>query len=201
MWKYLIDAFSGPGLEFMYAITAVGAFALAVALERVFWLFVRWRPDVPAVVAAVDMGDGAAAVQAAGDTPLGDVVKAGVAEKDAELAWEAMSAASVEAEEAVRARVGYLGTVGNLSTMLGLLGTVYGLMIAFASLSDTGGGERAVRLSEGISTAMSTTALGLLVGIPALAAHAALDSRARALLASIEMVAGRIALKARRSAS
>ncbi len=198
MWKYLIDAFSGPGREFMYAITAVGAFALAVGLERAFWLFLRWRADAPAVLSAVDRGDREAALKAAGDTPLGDVVKAGIAETNPELAWEAMGAAAVESEEALRARVGYLATVGNLSTMLGLLGTVYGLMIAFASLSETGGGERAVRLSEGISTAMSTTALGLLVGIPALAAHAVLDARVRSLLASIEVVAGRIALRARR---
>jgi biopolymer transport protein ExbB len=81
--------------------------------------------------------------------------------------------------------------------MLGLLGTVYGLILAFSALGDTSAGERAVRLSEGISTAMATTAYGLMVGIPALAAHAWLDGRARELTAQLEAVAGRIALSKR----
>ncbi|MDP7111438.1 MAG: MotA/TolQ/ExbB proton channel family protein [Myxococcota bacterium] len=54
-----------------------------------------------------------------------------------------------------------------------------------------------MRLSEGISTAMATTAYGLLVGIPSLAAHAWLDARARRLLAAIEATAGRLASRLR----
>jgi biopolymer transport protein ExbB len=108
-----------------------------------------------------------------------------------------MGAAMAEAEERVGARVPYLAAIGNIATMLGLLGTVYGLIIAFSALGDTGAGERAVRLSEGISTAMATTAYGLLVGIPSLAAHAWLDARARRLLAAIEATAGRLASRLR----
>jgi biopolymer transport protein ExbB/TolQ len=199
MWTYLIDAFSGPGGAFMYAITAIGALAVAIACERGFWLYLRWRVDIAPVLVSIDTGDRAAAQAAVGEGPLADVVRAGLAETDVELAWEAMSAASVEAEELVRARVGYLVSVGNLSTMLGLLGTVYGLMIAFSSLGDVSGGERALRLSEGISTAMSTTALGLLVGIFSLGCHAAFEARVRALLAEMDTAAGRIALRARRA--
>lgn len=199
MWTYILAAFQGPGAPFLYLITAVGAFALAIVVERVFWLHLRWRPSASAVLRAIDAGDVELARRAAGDTPLGDVVKAGLSEGSVEAAWEAMSAASVEAEESVRARIGYLATIGNLSTMLGLLGTVYGLMIAFGSLGDTSGGARTVRLSEGISAAMAVTALGLVVGIFSLAAHAALDVRARQLLAMLEVCAGRIALRARKS--
>lgn len=181
----------------MYAITAAGALAVAIVLERTFWLLYRWRLDPAAIVQALDRGDVAAAEQAAKDTPVGDVMRAGLAQAGPDACWEAMSAAAVEADVAVRARIPYLATVANLATMLGLLGTVYGLMLAFASLGDAVGGERAARLAEGISTAMSTTALGLVVGIFALACHAVLDARARQLLATLEVVAGRIALRSR----
>jgi biopolymer transport protein ExbB/TolQ len=183
----------------MYAIAAAGAYALAVALERAYWLMVRWRVDVDAVFVAIDGGSVDAAKGAAGDTPLGDVVRAGIDETDPELAWEAMGAAAIGAHAAIRARVGSLATVGNISTMLGLLGTVYGLIIAFSGLSDTSGGERAASLSEGISTAMSTTGAGLAVGIFALVLHSMLDARSRGQLESIERAASRIAVRIRRS--
>ncbi len=108
-----------------------------------------------------------------------------------------MGAAFAEAEERLQGRIGYLGAIGNIATMLGLLGTVYGLILAFGALGDTSAGERAVQLSEGISTAMATTAYGLLVGIPALAAHAWLQTRAQQLLAGIEAGAGRLAASLR----
>jgi biopolymer transport protein ExbB len=181
----------------MYAIAAVGALALAIALERTFWLYLRWRADVTSVLQALQGGDAKGASAAAGDTPLGDVLAAGLAESDVECAWEAMGAAAVESEGALSARVAYLATIGNVSTMLGLLGTVYGLILAFASLGDTASGERASSLSEGISTAMSTTAFGLVVGITALVLHAVLDARARGMVGDIEQVAGRVALAKR----
>ena len=198
MVTYLIDAFAGPGAPFMYAIVAVGALALAIALERSWWLLLRWKPDAAPVVAAIEAGEDERAVQAAGDGPLGAVTTAGLAEEDPEVAWEAMGAAAVEAEAALRARVSHLAAVGNIAVMLGLLGTVYGLILAFTALGDTSAGARAVRLSEGISTAMSTTAAGLLTGIFALAAHALLDARVRSHITALESAAGRIALRARR---
>ena len=83
--------------------------------------------------------------------------------------------------------------------MIGLFGTVYGLILAFGSMGDVAAAERAARLSEGSSTAMASTAFGLLVAIPALAAHAALDAWARDQLADIERAATRLALSLRKS--
>ncbi len=197
MIDYLLDAFTGPGGPFMWILTAVLALAVAVLVERCWTLFAAWRWDVPAVKAALSGGDDDGAVRAAGRGPLADVLRAGLEAPGPEAAWDAMGAAMAEAEERVGARVPYLAAIGNIATMLGLLGTVYGLIIAFSALGDTGAGERAVRLSEGISTAMATTAYGLLVGIPSLAAHAWLDARARRLRAAIEATAGRLASRLR----
>ncbi len=197
MIPYLLDAFTGPGAAFMWTITAVLAFGIAVLLERCWVLLIRNRPDLDAVRSALARGERDAAVSAAGETQLARVLRAGAEAGRADAAWDAMGAAAVEAEEDLHGRVTYLATIGNVATMLGLLGTVYGLILAFSALGDTSAGERAVRLSEGISTAMATTAYGLLVGIPALAAHAWLDNRARAAMAVIEASAGQLAAKLR----
>ncbi len=195
---YLLDAFAGPGAPFMWILTAVLALSVTVLVERVWSLWLTWRWDPAAVRAALARGADDEALHAAGRGPLGDVLRAGLEADGPDAAWDAMGAAMAEAEERVGARVPYLAAIGNVATMLGLLGTVYGLIIAFSALGDTGAGERAVRLSEGISTAMATTAYGLLVGIPSLAAHAWLDARARHLLAAIEATAGRLAARLRR---
>lgn len=192
MIPYLLEAFTGPGAAFMWTITAVAAFGLAVLVERCWSLLGRNRVDGAAVQQALVAGEPERAAQLAGRSQLATVLRAGLEADQPEAAWDRMGAAAIEAEEALQGRVGYLATIGNVATMLGLLGTVYGLILAFGALGDTSAGERAVRLSEGISTAMATTAYGLLVGIPALAAHAWLEARARAAMAVIEASAGRL---------
>lgn len=201
MLDYLLEAFEGPGSGFMYAITALLAFAVAVGLERAFLLLISWRIDQAAIAGALAGDDPQAAGGIAPGTPAGDVVTAGLAESDPDAAWDAMGAAAAAAEARLNQRVDYVGTVANMATMLGLLGTVYGLMLAFSGLGDASAGQRAVRLSEGISTAMATTAFGLLVGIPALGLHAWLASLVRARLAQVEVLAGQVVLAIRRSAS
>ncbi len=195
-----MQAFRGPGAPFMYAVTALLAFSMAILLERSLVLL-RARPDAARVGAALDAGQPQAAAEAAGATPLGAVLRAGAAEPDVALAWEAMSAAAAGAEGALRRRVDGLATVSNLATMLGLLGTVYGLILAFSALGDAAAGERAARLSEGISTAMATTAYGLAVAIPSLALHAWLSGVVEARISEIEVCAGRLALALRRGRS
>jgi biopolymer transport protein ExbB len=198
---YLLDAFSGPGAAFMYAITALLALALAITVERSWLLWFRWRVDSNAVVALIAQGQLSPAATAASGTPLGEVLAAGAGERQHDLAWDAMSTAGLRAEGHIRRRIDALATVSNLATMLGLLGTVYGLILAFSGLGDTASAERAARLSEGISTAMATTAYGLLVGIPALGLHAWLDARARLLLEDIEVAAGHLTLSLKRASS
>ncbi len=192
MLQAIIASFSQPGSGFMWAITAALALGLAVGLDRVWYLYLRLRVDESAVLGALLKGDLAAAKAAAGDHPVGLLLKAGSEAPNAEGAWDAMSAESTLIEQAVRNRVSWLATVGNLSTMLGLLGTVYGLIFAFQGLGDASAAERSVRLSQGIATAMTTTALGLMVAIPALALHTLVEGRAGAILAFCEAAAARL---------
>ena len=199
MLGYLIDAFSGPAGAFMYALLAVLAFAIAVVIERSL-CFYRDRIDPEELLKRLETAVGAGQLPTLGGTPAEQVLQEGIRWTDPELAWEAMSGAAVAAEQRIRRRVGYLATVASIATMLGLFGTVYGLILAFGALGDVAAAERAARLSEGSSTAMATTAFGLLVAIPALAAHAVLESAVRDQLATIERVSSRLVLllKARR---
>ena len=194
---YLLNAFDGDGATFMWALTAILAFGLAVLIERIWTTRTRLQADAEAVHAALDAGDSDVAQHAPDGSPMHALIQAGQGAASADAAWDAMGAVVARSEPQIHRHIPYLATIGNLATMLGLLGTVYGLILAFSALGDTSAGERAVRLSEGISTAMATTAYGLMVGIPALAAHAWLDGRARELTAQLEAVAGRIALSKR----
>jgi biopolymer transport protein ExbB len=196
--EYLLNAFDGEGAFFMWAITAVLAFGIAVVIERIWTTRTRLNADVEAVHRALDSGDlTALATSARQGTPMHALIGAAHAASDVDAAWDAMGAVVARAEPEIHKNIPYLATIGNLATMIGLLGTVYGLILAFSALGDTSAGERAMQLSEGISTAMATTAYGLLVGIPALAVHTWLDSRAQNIASQLEAVAGRLALAKR----
>jgi biopolymer transport protein ExbB/TolQ len=181
----------------MWTITATLALALAIFVER-SWLLLRLRRcDRAAVRAALGRKDLDAALAAAGEGPVGEVLRAGREAQGAEAAWDAMSAASLRVEARLQARTPYLGTIGNVATMIGLLGNVLGIIIAFSSLGEASAEARAVHLSQGIATAMATTAYGLMVAIPALCAHAWLEQQARAYMAEVEALAGELCSRLR----
>lgn len=77
--------------------------------------------------------------------------------------------------------VEYLNVVGNIAPMIGLFGTVYGMIVAFQTLVAAGGNAEPAELAAGISTALVTTFWGLVVAIPALAAYALIRNRIDAL--------------------
>ena len=97
----------------------------------------------------------------------------------------------MEVLPAIEKRTHYLATFSNMSTLLGLLGTVVGLIGAFAALGEADPTEKADLLSQGISEAMNCTAFGLMVAIPALILHAYLQSRTTELVDGLEGVAAK----------
>ncbi len=197
----LVSAFSGPGAGFMYAITAVLALALAVGFERSWLYWLAWRADSAAVLGRLHEGDLAGAAAKAGNHPGARLIQAGLSASSADAAWDAMGSVAALVDEEIRRRTAWLATAGNIATMLGLLGTIYGLILAFQGLADASTVERSVRISEGIATAMTTTAWGLIVGIPSLAVHALLDGKANRELAWCEAAAGLVAVARRGDAA
>jgi biopolymer transport protein ExbB len=116
---------------------------------------------------------------------LSFVIQAGLSE--VEGGWDAVEKASEDAlaEQAARLtrKVEYLSVLANIGPMLGLLGTVTGLIMAFKQVADTQGTARPAELAEGIYSALVTTVAGLIIAIPCLGVLAVLRNRLDELVA------------------
>ncbi|MDY7109621.1 MAG: MotA/TolQ/ExbB proton channel family protein, partial [Planctomycetota bacterium] len=87
-------------------------------------------------------------------------------------------------------RIEYLNVLGQVSPMIGLFGTVYGMILAFQAIVVAGGNADPVLLAGGIGTALTTTFWGLVVAIPALAGYAIVRNKIDALTAEATLAAG-----------
>lgn len=94
-----------------------------------------------------------------------------------------------EATERIQSRTSFLGTIANVATLFGLLGTIIGLVQSFEAVGSANAQQRSALLANGISTAMNATMLGLGVAIPCMIAYAYLMSRTNKLVAEIEQSA------------
>ncbi|GAB6163646.1 MotA/TolQ/ExbB proton channel family protein [Desulfothermus naphthae] len=122
--------------------------------------------------------------------PLGRVLKEGIkryrAGKDKECIERAMASAAEREIRELERYLSALSTVGNIAPLLGLLGTVTGMIKAFMVIERLGGRVNASVLAGGIWEAMLTTALGLSVAIPTIVAHNYLVSRVRNFTALLQ---------------
>jgi biopolymer transport protein ExbB len=146
---------------------------LGFALERAIYYWKRrGNPDasLASATVAVRSGNVEEAVRVLGQeaSPLGpigtEILKQ--AESDTESAEERMSIALSEERLKLERNLGFLGTMGNTAPLIGLLGTVWGIMRAFHDMARTGSAGPSV-VAAGIAEALLTTAAGLLVAVPA----------------------------------
>jgi biopolymer transport protein ExbB len=130
---------------------------------------------------------------------LGMVVAAGLAEVDSGYAAieKAMEDACAQHAGRLYRKIDYLSVIGTLSPMLGLLGTVWGMMLAFSEFASKAN-VAVTELAPGISTALVTTLLGLAVAIPAYAAYAYFRNRVDEAVANCSQVAEHIFFEYRR---
>ncbi|QDV13531.1 Biopolymer transport protein ExbB [Rosistilla oblonga] len=119
------------------------------------------------------------------------VMMSGLAEVD--FGWpsveKAMEEALAEQSARMMRRIEYLSVIGNIAPMVGLLGTVTGMIFAFQRVAISQGGAGAGDLAEGIYQALVTTVGGLIVAIPALGAFAVLRNRVDGLVAEVAYLA------------
>ena len=116
---------------------------------------------------------------------LSSVLRAGL--QEAAAGWSEIEKASEDAlaEQSARLyrKIEWLSVIGNIAPMLGLLGTVIGMVLAFREVAFTQGAARAADLAEGIYLALVTTVQGLIVAIPSLGAFAVFRNRVDYLVA------------------
>src|ERR671914_570403 len=96
---------------------------------------------------------------------------------------KAMEDATAEQAARLFRRIEYLSVIGNIAPMVGLLGTVTGMLLAFKQVADTEGSAGAAQLADGIYQALVTTVAGLIIAIPSLGAFALFRSRVDQLVA------------------
>ena len=181
----------------MYPIAVVLACGLAIAIERYIYLsaakasnrkaFDQLLPplkkrDFPSVLKLAN-GSGA---------PVGRIVGAGISRMGQSRRRDdienAMEEGVMEALPRLEKRTPYLATLANIATLLGLLGTIIGLIAAFTAVANADPTEKAALLSQSISVAMNTTAFGLISAIPLLLFHALLQTKTIEIVDSLEMV-------------
>ena len=114
---------------------------------------------------------------------LGNVLAAGLSRLSSSYQHAVNAMQEVGAEENMKLdhRLSYLALIGTLSPMIGLFGTVHGMINSFYEIANGGGTPDPNKLANGISTALLTTLLGLAVAIPAIAAYNLLKNRVQKL--------------------
>ncbi len=121
------------------------------------------------------------------ESVLGQVLSAGLAKlsRGYNKAIEGMQEVGEEESMKLDHRLSYMALIGNLSPMIGLLGTVQGMISAFQTIAIGGSTPKPAELAGGISTALFTTLVGLAVAIPAIAAYNVLRNRVARLLLEV----------------
>ena len=191
----IVRFFQEGGL-FMYPIVIVLALGLSIAVER--WLYLTmttasnkslWNKVAPYLKSG--NLSGAMQVTSKSKAAVGQIMTYGLnrvrSARRREDVEQAMEESLMEVMPKLEKRTHYLATFANIATLLGLLGTIIGLINAFTAVSNANPAEKADLLSASISVAMNTTAFGLIVAIPLLLVHTLLQTKTTEIIDSLEM--------------
>ena len=188
---------SQAGFMFMWIILTCGVFGVAIMIERFIYLslkstfggesFVR---DLLVLIQKDDLAGAQKKCEQRKGKSLVQILGAGLREASAgaERIRNAVDEATLKVIPLLEKRTNFLGTIGNVATLLGLMGTIYGLIIAFAAVGKPGidPAEKSTLLAQGIAAAMNTTYLGLLIAIPSIAVYTFFKSKTQKLIDEID---------------
>jgi biopolymer transport protein ExbB len=186
-----IVRFFQEGGSFMFPISIVLAIGLAIALERYWFLGSARRTNKIEPLLASQNFDKIIQITQNSAAPIARVIGAGITRLGVSPRREdieyAMEEGLMETIPRLEKRTQYLGMLANISTLLGLLGTIIGLIAAFSAVANADPSEKASLLSQSISVAMNTTAFGLIAAIPLLLLHSLLNTKTAEIVDSMEM--------------
>ena len=173
--SFLASSFKSGGLV-MYAILGIGVIAAAIALERFIVIVgasvLNGRKLTNDVLNYINRGDLTSArnVSRMSNAPAAQVVQAvlSVPEIDENKLQSAAEDATALALPPLTRRLAHLNVMANIATLVGLLGTITGLITAFAAVGAADPSQLSAFLAGGISMALNATAFGLIVAIPTL---------------------------------
>ncbi|NCF24516.1 MAG: MotA/TolQ/ExbB proton channel family protein [Gammaproteobacteria bacterium] len=193
---YSIVGFFSSGGMFMYPILLVFAVGVGIAIERYFTLSMVtnknqlvWEKVQPLL--SNGEFDEARKMTSEDESTISQVLNMGLSLQGAVRRREdieiAMEESMMEIVPRLEKRTPYVALASSIATLLGLLGTIMGLIQAFTAVANANPAEKADLLSASISVAMNTTAFGLMVAIPLLIIHAVLTSKTGDIVDSLEM--------------
>jgi len=201
MGFYSIVSFFQKGGLFMYPILLVFAVGVAIAFER--WTQLNrirsanqkmWSVLQPVLVKGEF--DKARQIVNKDKSNMAQMLGMGLARQGAVRRREdieiAMEESMMEIIPQLEKRTPYVALLSNIATLLGLLGTIMGLIEAFTAVANANPAEKADLLSASISVAMNTTAFGLMCAIPLLLLHAKLNSTTGQIVDSLEMASVKV---------
>lgn len=180
----------------MYPILFVFGLGMAIAIERYVYLTMTgasnramWKKIVPYLKAGNFQQ--AVSVTSKSKSAIGKIMtyglyRVGSARRRDDIE-KAMEESLMEVLPKLEKRTHYLATFANIATLLGLLGTIIGLIQAFTAVANANPAEKADMLSGSISIAMNTTAFGLMVAIPLLLVHTVIQTKTNQIVDSLEM--------------
>lgn len=191
----IIQFFQEGGM-FMYPIMIVLALGVAISLERYLHLTVSKKTNTAMwdkLIPVVKSGDfqQALTITSKSKSDISKVLTYGLSRVKGARRREDIEAAMeeglMEIMPRLEKRTHYIATFANIATLLGLLGTIIGLIQAFTAVANANPAEKADLLSGSISVAMNTTAFGLMVAIPLLLIYTVLQTKTTELVDSLEM--------------
>jgi biopolymer transport protein ExbB len=193
MWQMIL-----AGRIMMIPIILCSLVGLAVFIERLYVLR-RRRIVVPEIAEAVETLAAATDFSVAHAIcqrrrgPFANIVRTGLdhAGDDWQITRDVLQEVGRQEAKRLNRHLNILETIAAIGPLLGLLGTVTGMIRTFAAVARVGIGDPQ-QLSSGLSEAMITTAAGLMVGIPALVAHNWLTGRVDGIVFDLEVYAAKV---------
>lgn len=184
-----------------YIIVATGIGSVALMVERAKALYMNYGMDaegfmskIQNLVLAKKIDEAIVLCNQLDSKPMAKAFKTILekADRDDETIFQSHDIAMAEAVPMYTRRLHYLSMLANVVTQLGLLGTIYGLILAFQAVAQADPATKQQLLSQGISVSLYTTALGLAVAIPVMVAYSFLFSRQNVLLEQLQEKCGKL---------
>ncbi|MEP6690482.1 MAG: MotA/TolQ/ExbB proton channel family protein [Gemmatimonadaceae bacterium] len=189
----MLDYFRNGGF-IMYFILTDAVIGLAIFLERFYTIVIRskinGRAFIERVIQLVRAGKVEDAIKLCTQSQavlpdMGLLILRSRSRDEADL-QNVADAAALSVLPRLTRRLHYLPMLANVATLLGLLGTIFGLRAAFASVALASAAERSAELAKGIAIALNATGFGLLVAVPLSVAHAYLVSQAETIIEQVD---------------
>jgi biopolymer transport protein ExbB len=191
--RTLLEYYRSGGfiMNFILVVAVVG---LAVFLERLYTIVIRskinGRMFIERVIQLVRAGQIDDAIKLCSQSnavlpDLGLLILRSRSRDEADL-QNVSDAAALSVLPRLTRRLHYLPMLANVATLIGLLGTIFGLRAAFSSVAIAAAAERSARLASGIAIALNATGFGLFVAVPLSVAHAYLVSQAEGIIEQVD---------------